>query len=284
MRTVVAVVDAIETLEGEGMLVHRAIPNSHFRMVDPFLLLDQMGPKTFAPGEGKGAPDHPHRGFETVTYILEGRFQHKDSQGNRGDLNTGDVQWMTAGAGVVHSEMPHPEMQQTGGTVHGLQLWVNLPASDKMIRPRYQDITSASIPEVPLQGGRVRVIAGAFQGTEAVIDTRTPITYLHAVLDGGAVTLPVPAGHNGFLYATSGSGTVGGRPMGASQIAVLGPEGDEIEVASSGHLSVVLVTGKPLGEPVFQWGPFVMTSRDEIVQAVKDYQEGRMGSIPPTVG
>ncbi len=284
MRPVVAVVDAVQTMEGQGMVVRRAIPNPKFRMVDPFILLDQMGPKSFAPGQGKGAPDHPHRGFETVTYILEGRLQHKDSQGNVGDLNTGDVQWMTAGAGVVHSEMPHPELQKTGGTVHGLQLWVNLPAADKMMQPRYQDIHSRDIPEVAVPGGKVRVIAGSFQGTEAVIDTRTPITYLHAVLDGGGVTLPVPVGHNAFLYVTNGAGVVGGKPIQTAQLAALGPEGDAIEVSSDGPLSLLLVTGKPLNEPVFQWGPFVMTTRQEIEQAVRDYQEGRMGSIPPTVG
>ncbi len=284
MRSVAAVVDAVQTMEGEGMVVRRAIPNSRFRMVDPFLLLDHMGPKTFGPGQGKGAPDHPHRGFETVTYILDGRLQHKDSQGNVGDLNAGDVQWMTAGAGVVHSEMPHPEMQKTGGVVHGLQLWVNLPAADKMMAPRYQDIASADIPEVSVPGGHVRVIAGAFQGTQAVIDTRTPITYLHVLLDGGDVTLPVPAGHNGFLYATSGQGRVAGHDIHEGQIAALHAEGDAVAVSASGPLSILLVTGKPLNEPVFQWGPFVMTSREEIAQAVNDYQEGRMGRIPATVG
>ncbi len=284
MRPVVAVVDAIQTIEGEGMVVRRAIPNGRFRMVDPFLLLDHMGPKAFAPGEGKGAPDHPHRGFETVTYILDGRLQHKDSQGNVGDLNTGDVQWMTAGSGVVHSEMPHPDLQKTGGVVHGLQLWVNLPAADKLMQPRYQDISSAAIPEVAIDGGKVRVIAGSFQGTDAIIDTRTPITYLHVILDGGDVALPVPPGHNAFAYAISGAGAIAGHAIQEGQIAALGPDGATIDVASDAPLSLILVTGKPLDEPVFQWGPFVMTNRQEIEQAVRDYQEGRMGSIPATVG
>ncbi len=288
-RTVSAVLDAIQLMEGEGMVVRRSIPNARARMIDPFLLLDHMGPKDFGPGEGKGAPDHPHRGFETVTYILEGRFEHKDSRGNRGDLGPGDVQWMTAGAGVVHSEMPHPELQKTGGRIHGLQLWVNLPKADKMTAPRYQDTRAADIPEVTLRdgAGHVRVIAGRFQDTEAVIDTRTPITYLHAALQpGGAVELPVPCGHNGFLYAIAGNGQAAGQPIREAQIAILAPEGESVAVqaAPEQYLSVLLVTGQPIGEPVFQWGPFVMTTRDEIVQAVEDYQAGRMGSIAPASG
>ncbi len=278
------IADAIETIEGEGMRVHRALPNTSFRMVDPFLLLDHMGPTKFGPGQGHGAPDHPHRGFETVTYVLDGRLQHKDSQGNVGDLNTGDVQWMTAGSGVVHSEMPPPDLQEAGGIMHGLQLWVNLPAADKMMHPRYQDIPSNTIPEVAVDGGVVRVIAGRFEATEAIIDTRTPITYLHAVLDpDGHATMPIPAGHNAFSYVIAGSGTVAGMPQHARQIQLL--KGSELGVdAGSDGLSVILVTGKPIGEPVAQWGPFVMNTRDEIVQAVRDYQEGRLGSIDPTIG
>ncbi len=277
------IANAIETMEGEGMVVHRALPNTSFRMVDPFLLLDHMGPKEFGPGEGRGAPDHPHRGFETVTYVLDGRLQHKDSQGNVGDLNTGDVQWMTAGSGVVHSEMPHPDLQQTGGIMHGLQLWVNLPAADKMMPPRYQDIPSNTIPEVAVEGGVVRVIAGRFEDTEAVIDTRTPITYLHAVLGpGGRVRLPVPEGHNAFAYAIAGGGHVAGAPQRGRQIQLV--HGDLDVQADDEGLSLILVTGRPLGEPVAQWGPFVMSNREQIVQAVRDYQEGRMGAIPPTIG
>ncbi len=270
--------EAIPHIEGEGMHVRRAIPNRHQRMIDPFLLLDHMGPRSFAPGEGKGAPDHPHRGFETVTYVLEGRLQHKDSVGNEGDLGPGDVQWMTAGSGVVHSEMPHPDLQRTGGTVHGLQLWVNLPAKDKMIPPRYQDIPSGSIPEVDVGSGKVRVIAGRFQDAEAMIDTRTPISYLHAELgSGGEVALPVPDGHHGFLYVIAGAGTIDGKTV--QEAAVAAVEGPMVDVASDEGLSAILVTGKPIGEPVFQWGPFVMNSRDEIVQAVEDFQSGRMGQI-----
>lgn len=286
MRQAADVVDAVRQVEGEGMEVRRAIPNARFRMIDPFLLLDHMGPKDFGPGEGKGAPDHPHRGFETVTYVLEGKLQHRDSQGNRGDLAAGDVQWMTAGAGVVHSEMPHPELQETGGRMHGLQLWVDLPRDDKMMRPRYQDIRSGDIPEASVDGGTVRVVAGRFQDVEAVVDTRTPITYLHAVLEaGGEVRLPVPAGHNAFTYTVRGSGAVAGQAVHEAQLVRLGQDGDEVVVAAGedGH-SVLLVTGRPLRQAVFQWGPFVMTSREEIVQAVRDYQDGKMGTIEPEIG
>src|ERR1043165_7738861 len=175
VRTVSGIINSIETLEGEGFLVHRPFPTYALSDFDPFLLLDEMGPKDLAPGEARGAPDHPHRGFETVTYMLEGRMQHKDSKGNAGTLGPGDVQWMTAGAGVVHSEMPVAEFAESGGRLHGFQLWVNLPRRDKMMRPRYQEIPAAKIPTAQSEDGRVRVkvIAGEALGARAAIDTRT---------------------------------------------------------------------------------------------------------------
>lgn len=267
------------------MLVHRTIGSQRLPMLDPFLLLDQMGPAEFGPGEGKGAPDHPHRGFETVTYILDGRLEHKDSKGNRGLLGPGDIQWMTAGDGVVHSELPAPELRENGGKMHGLQLWVNLPKKDKRMPPRYQDIPSDKIPEVELPdaAGKVRVIAGRFQEQEAVIDTRTPITYLHAVLNqGGEVSLPIPTGHNAFLYVIEGLGRIGDEDVATSQLALLeGDDGGEVDVlGEDGGISVILVTGKPLKEPVARYGPFVMNTNEEIMEAMRDFQEGRMGEIP----
>ncbi len=266
------------------MLVHRTIGSQRLPMLDPFLLLDQMGPSEHGPGEAKGAPDHPHRGFETVTYMLEGRLEHKDSQGNRGLLGPGDIQWMTAGDGVVHSELPAPELRENGGRMHGLQLWVNLPKKDKRMPPRYQDIQSDRIPEVDLAHGKgkVRVIAGRFQDEEAIIDTRTPITYLHAVLGpGGEVRLPVPADHNAFVFSIQGAGQVGEATIKTSDLALLESGGGEIPVrAGEDGLSAILVTGKPLHEPVARYGPFVMSSQEEIVEAVRDFQAGRMGEIP----
>jgi quercetin 2,3-dioxygenase len=278
------VIPALTQLEGEGMLVHRTIGSQRLPMLDPFLLLDQMGPAEFGPGEGKGAPDHPHRGFETVTYILDGRLEHKDSQGNRGLLGPGDVQWMTAGDGVVHSELPAPELREKGGSMHGLQLWVNLPKKDKRMAPRYQDIENDKIPEVDLPegAGKVRIVAGRFADKEAVIDTRTPITYLHAVLAAnGSVSLPVPDGHNSFVFAIHGEGEVAGERVETSQLALLEQKGGQVEVKATGKgLSAILVTGKPLGEPVARYGPFVMNTQEEIIEAMRDFQAGRMGEIP----
>jgi hypothetical protein len=281
-RTVGRIVAAVETPEGDGMVVRRAFPTQALGRLDPFLLLDEMGPVDFPPGLRAGFPDHPHRGFETVTYLLEGEFEHKDSHGHKGRLGPGDVQWMTAGAGVVHSEMPSAALRRDGGRLHGLQLWVNLPKADKMIRPRYQEFPAASIPQAAFSGGRVKILAGEFGGRKAVIDTRTPIQYLHAILDPeGAVGLPVPVGHHGFVYALAGSGVVGGKPIAAGHLATLEEKGDEAEVkAGRDGLQLILVSGVPLREPVFQHGPFVMTTRDEIIQAVQDFQSGAFGTIP----
>jgi redox-sensitive bicupin YhaK (pirin superfamily) len=240
-----------------------------------------MGPIEFGPGARAGFPDHPHRGFETVTMLLQGEFEHRDSHGNAGFLRPGDVQWMTAGAGVVHSEMPSGRLRKEGGVLHGLQLWVNLPKKDKMMAPRYQEIPNTRIPQVMVPGGRVRIVAGEFMGQAAAIDTRTPIQYLHVQLTDGGVTLPTPAGHEGFLYVWTGRCIVGGTPVEAGQLAILGTEGTELRVDAAEGMEGILVTGVPLREPVFQYGPFVMTSREEILQAVEDFRNGHFGEIPP---
>ena len=211
IRVVSRVVPSIETLEGGGFLVHRPFPTQALSQVDPFLLLDEMGPMDLAPGEAKGAPDHPHRGFETVTYLLSGQMEHRDSQGNAGSLRPGDVQWMTAGAGVVHSEMPAEELLRKGGRMHGFQLWVNLPRIDKLMKPRYQEVPGKSIPEATSPDGlaKARVIAGEAFGAKAVIETRTPMIYLHfTVQPGGRVRQPVPQGFNAFAYVVEGEGVL----------------------------------------------------------------------------
>src|SRR5215831_2363278 len=208
IRSVSQVIEGVAALEGGGFLVHRPFPTSALSDFDPFLLLDEMGPMDVRPGEAKGAPDHPHRGFETVTYMLSGSFRHKDSQGHEGKLETGDVQWMTAGRGVIHSEEPSKEFRQTGGTLHGVQLWVNLPQVDKMIRPHYQEIPSARIPSARTPDGKVevRVLAGESLGVRAVIETRTPIFYLDFTLEPGSEVLqPVDLGFNAFAYVLEGS-------------------------------------------------------------------------------
>src|SRR5688500_4803374 len=212
IRSVKNVIPAMETREGAGFRVHRPFPTPALDHFDPFLLLDEMGPSDLGPGEAKGAPDHPHRGFETVTYLLSGAMEHKDSRGNRGKLTPGDVQWMTAGSGVVHSEMPEPSFAAKGGRMHGFQLWVNLPARDKMMAPRYQEVAGTGIPVAKSEDGSVtvRVIAGESLGKSAVIDTRTPILYLDAELVPGAkLTQPVPPDYNAFAFVVEGTGLFG---------------------------------------------------------------------------
>ena len=266
--------------------MHRVFPTKAVPDVDPFLLLDEMGPVDFAPGEldGKGIPDHPHRGFETVTYLLEGSFEHRDSHGHSGKLGPGDVQWMTAGMGVVHSEMPAKDFALAGGRLHGFQLWVNLPRTDKMMRPRYQEVPRSSIPTVEEHDGsvRVKVIAGESLGTKAAIDTRIPITYLHVTLKQGATfEQSVPSDHNAFAYVVEGTGAFGGKEVNRGQIAIFDVDGDSIFMSAKADLSVLLVAGAPLNEPISRYGPFVMNSPEEIQQAIDDYRAGKMGVIGP---
>jgi redox-sensitive bicupin YhaK (pirin superfamily) len=289
IRSVARVVPSTETMEGEGFLVHRPFPTRELVDFDPFLLLDRMGPFDAQPGEAKGAPDHPHRGFETVTYMLDGEFEHEDSMGNKGKLASGDVQWMTAGAGVVHSELPSARIRKEGGRIHGFQLWVNLPKRDKMMRPRYQDVPSSKIPVAQNGDGSVRakVIAGEAFGVHAVIDTRTPIEYLHFQLEPGAkVTQAIPSGHNAFAFVISGTGRFGQGGHEAREndaVFFATGTGDEVSMEASGDapLSVLLIAGQPLREPVARYGPFVMNTREEILQAFDDFRSGKMGRIEP---
>jgi hypothetical protein len=284
-RRVARVVDGVRTLEGAGFAVRRPFPTPALDHVDPFLLLDEMGPSDLGPGEAKGAPDHPHRGFETVTYMLAGRMEHRDSQGHAGRLGPGDVQWMTAGAGVIHSEMPEAAFAAAGGRMHGFQLWVNLPARDKLMRPRYQEIPADRIPVARSADGlvTVRVIAGESLGARAVIDTRTPITYLHVTLEpGGRLVQPLPRAYGAFAYVFAGRARVGEptREARDGQAALL-DDGDDVVLAAlaDGGAELLLLGGVPLREPVARYGPFVMNTREEILQAVTDYQSGRFGRI-----
>jgi quercetin 2,3-dioxygenase len=286
IRSVKDVIPAVATLEGAGFLVHRPFPSPTLDFFDPFLLLDEMGPSDLGPGEAKGAPDHPHRGFETVTYLLSGAMQHKDSQGNQGKLRPGDVQWMTAGSGVVHSEMPEPSFQETGGRMHGFQLWVNLPARDKMTRPRYQEIPGSGIPLAKSDDGKVavRVIAGEALGQSAVIETRTPIFYLDCELQPGAsYTQPTPPEYNAFAYVVEGKGIFGSNRRSAAkhEMVLFASDGDamSLEAANGSPLKALLIGGVPLKEPVSRYGPFVMNTRQEILQAFDDYQSGKLGEI-----
>jgi quercetin 2,3-dioxygenase len=294
-RSVSRIINSTKTTEGGGFIVNRPFPTNALLDFDPFLLIDEMGPKNWKPGEAKGAPDHPHRGFETVTYMLEGRFEHKDSRGNSGKLGSGDVQWMTAGAGVVHSEMPEKEFLRSGGNLHAFQLWVNLPQRDKMIKPRYQDIPSSKIPVAQTEDGavKVKVIAGEALGVRAIIQTRTPIFYLHFTLQPGAkVVQPVSKEYNSFAYIINGEALIG--PAEKQKIAKTGQmiifdnDGEEVEISAPADsitttnksaLDILLIGGLPLNEPVARYGPFVMNTKEEILKAIEDYQNGNMGEI-----
>jgi quercetin 2,3-dioxygenase len=287
-RDVLRVLDSERVMEGAGMPVRRSFPTPATEDIDPFLLLDHLGPMQFAPGQAKGFPDHPHRGFETVTYILEGAVEHRDSQGNHGVIGPGDVQWMTAGSGLVHSEMPGSTIREKGGRLQGFQLWVNLPQSAKMTLPRYQEIPAARLPaaETPSKDVQVKVIAGESLGKHAAIETRTPIMYLHFTLQPGArVEQLIPAAYNAFAYVIDGSGTVGpkGTPAGEGQLAVFAKDGESVRLANpagaKAPFNVLLIGGAPLGEPVARYGPFVMNTRAELSRAFEDFRSGRMGEI-----
>jgi hypothetical protein len=290
-RQVSEIATAHRQVEGGGFVVRRPFPTQGRSLVDPFLLLDEMGPVTYGPGEAVGAPDHPHRGFETVTYLLEGEMEHEDSAGNRGRLTPGDVQWMTAGAGVVHSEEPSRRMREEGGRMHGFQIWVNLPARDKMIAPRYQEVPAARIPIAQTPDGlaRVRVIAGEALGVRAVIDTHTPIVYQHWEIDpGGRVETAVAPELDAMVYVFGGAVEIGGKRVADGRLAILSA-GETLEVATAADASerarLLLLGGTPLREPVARYGPFVMNTPAEIQQAfptsaVEDWAPSR-GNMRP---
>ncbi len=272
-RSIQLLVPALEATEGAGVTVHRSIGTPALRNLDPFLLLDHFGSDN--PDEYiAGFPDHPHRGFITFTYMLDGHMQHRDSMGNQGELKPGGVQWMKAASGVIHSEMP----RQANGLMRGFQLWINLPASEKMSDPAYQEFSSAAVPEVALNAGRVRVLAGEFEGTRGVIsDPSTKVLYLDVALPAdAAVTLPLSETHNAFVYVFEGSTRVGGDDLARHTLAVLGPGDTFAATAGADGARFILVAGKPIGEPVVQHGPFVMNTREEIEQAMADYRAGTL--------
>ncbi|MHB8434058.1 MAG: pirin family protein [Candidatus Tyrphobacter sp.] len=271
------VVPALQLKEGAGFIVHRPFPVPGLSYLDPILLVDEMGPVRYGPGEAVGAPDHPHRGFETVTYIIDGAMQHEDSRGHRGVIRSGDVQWMTAGAGVIHSEMPTAETLRDGGLMHGFQIWVNLPRERKMMQPRYQEYESAALPVVSGDGRWVRVLAGEFEGRRSPIETVVPTTMLHLRLDAGVrSTFRVAEGSNVVVHAVDGSASIDGLHVNRHEAALIeNTQGTvEIEAGDSGF-DALLIAGMPLGEPVSRYGPFVMNTHEEIAEAIADLQAGR---------
>jgi redox-sensitive bicupin YhaK (pirin superfamily) len=294
-RPVLKITTAPSGLEGEGFPVRRAFHGTSMAELDPFVHMDEMGEVLYAPGEPKGTPWHPHRGFETVTYMIDGTFQHRDSIGGGGLIENGGTQWMTAGAGILHIERPPEALVASGGLFHGIQLWVNLPSRDKMVDPRYQDITPGAVTLLasPDAGALVRVIAGSVAGAHGPGVTHTPIALVHATLAAGArLELPWDPSYNALVYALAGSGSLGGDDVAIAegQLAVLGA-GDYVVVSAaprgdgrSSTLELLVLGGQPIREPVATYGPFVMNTREELAQAFEDYQAGRLGTIPPGEG
>ncbi|MGH9075903.1 MAG: pirin family protein [Acidimicrobiales bacterium] len=294
-RPVATVTTAPSGLEGEGFPVRRAFAGVPLVDLDPFVHMDQMGEVEYAPGEPKGTPWHPHRGFETVTYMIDGTFQHQDSTGGGGLITNGDTQWMTAGAGILHIEKPLEQLVASGGLFHGVQLWVNLPSADKFVPPRYQDLRAAGVALVrsPDGGALVRVIAGDVEGEGTIHRgpgrSHTPMAMVHATLSPGArLELPWRADFNALVYVLAGQGTAGDEhaPIGGGQMAVLGA-GDMVAVAapaaqdqSTPALEILVLGGRPIGEPVATYGPFVMNTRAELAQAFEDFEKGLMGVVP----
>jgi len=295
VRPVLGVTTAPKGYEGEGFPVRRAFAGVDLAALDPFIHMDQMGEVEYAPGEPKGTPWHPHRGFETVTYMIDGVMDHQDSHGGGGSITNGDTQWMTAGSGLLHIEQPPEWLVAQGGLFHGLQLWVNLPRDQKWATPRYQDLRSSQLGLVTTAdaGALVRIIAGEVGGQSGPGSTHTPMAMLHATLAPGArLDAPWNVDFNGLVYVLAGSGNVGfeQRPLQAGQLAVLG-QGDFITVAADAHqdgrtptMEVVVLGGRPIRQPVAWAGPFVMNTKAEVMAAFEDFQKGRMGQIPAVHG
>ena len=290
-RPVISVTSAPSGFEGEGFPVRRAFAGVDLARLDPFVHMDQMGEVEYAPGEPKGTAWHPHRGFETVTYMIDGTFQHRDSTGGGGLITNGDTQWMTAGAGILHIERPPEQLVASGGLFHGIQLWVNLPRADKWVAPRYQDLRAIAVGLLASAdgGALVRVIAGQLAGHSGPGVTHTPMAMVHATVSPGAeLEVPWDPAFNALVYVLSGEGTVAGtdQPVRTGQLAVLGA-GVTVAVRAgvrqqSRHpeLDVLVLGGRPIGEPVVAYGPFVMNSKAEIAQAFEDYQRGVLGTVP----
>jgi redox-sensitive bicupin YhaK (pirin superfamily) len=292
-RPVRSVTTAPSGFEGEGFPVRRAFTGIDLRDLDPFLMMDQMGEVEYAPGEPKGTSWHPHRGFETVTYIMDGTFEHADSHGGGGLITNGDTQWMTAGGGLLHIERPPESLVMSGGLFHGVQLWVNLPKADKWLEPKYQDLRAgeSALLTTPDGGSLIRVIAGELAGHSGPGSTHTPMAMMHAtVAPGATLRISWRRDFNALVYVLSGAGAVGAerRPVHTGQAALFGP-GDTITVSGNekqesrlAGLDVIILGGQPIREPIAWAGPFVMNTRAEVLQTFDDYQKGKLGVVPAT--
>jgi redox-sensitive bicupin YhaK (pirin superfamily) len=286
-RSLARVIPAITTTEGAGFQIRRPVPIRGVDHVDPFLLLDELGPLEYGPHEAEGAPDHPHKGFEVITYLLRGAMEHLDSHGNHGVLEDGGVQYMSAGAGLVHSEMPSDAFQQTGGVRHGFQIWANLPSSQKLMAPHYKDVQAPEIPVVhPTDGATARVIAGNVFGVEGPVHTVTPWSYVHVTLAPGAsIVQPVQADWTATIYVFDGVAHIGAREVRSGDYAVFANDGITISLTNDGARPVeaLFLCAKPVNEPMVRYGPFVMNTVEEIQEAFEDFRAGRFGAIKPAL-
>lgn len=276
-RKILQVITSQNTVEGGGFKVRRPFPTQFVDHIDPFLLLDEMGPADYRPREAVGAPSHPHRGFETVTYLMSGAMVHEDSIGTRAVIKPGGVQWMTAGSGVIHSELPTDDMLALGGRMHGFQLWVNLKADRKMIPPRYQGYDADELAQKKLSnGGLLKVVAGTVLDTTGPVETTSPMTYAHAMMQTNEEIVWVPdASHTALVHVFDGEVTINGQLIVSGQMVVFDRSGGAVQIATeASHAQILILGGAPLNEPVVRYGPFVMNTRQEIVDAVNDYQNG----------
>jgi len=282
LREIAGTIQSQRTVEGGGFTVRRPFPTAQLDQIDPFLLLDEMGPADYAPGKAVGAPSHPHRGFETVTYMLSGSMVHEDSTGTKAVIKKGGVQWMTAGSGVIHSELPTDDMMKLGGRMHGFQLWVNLPAAKKMIDPRYQGYEAEEMATVQLvKGGHIRVVAGVVHGAKGPVETTSPMTYAHAVLEVGDVVEWLPEeGHTALIHVFDGEARVNESTSVSGEMVVLQRTAGLVRVeATTSAAQILIMGGLPLGEPMVRYGPFVMNTKQEIITAVEEFNDGKLVKV-----
>jgi quercetin 2,3-dioxygenase len=280
IRSARRVIDSHHAEPAPGLRVLRPFPGPQLDYASPFLMLDHFGPERVRPGDVGGLNPHPHRGFETVTFLFQGAMEHQDSSGGRGLLRAGGVQWMTAGSGIVHAEYREKEFARTGGVLEGVQLWVNLPRKYKMEAPHYQDVPGEKFAVAKFPGGEARIVAGDLLGARGPAVTYTPIVAAHVKLEAGAsVDLPLSANFNLYVYAVRGSGSSGGVDFVTNQLVQYRADGGSVQVTATEALDFLFLAGEPVDEPVVSWGPFVMNSREEIIQARDDYLAGRMGVL-----
>jgi len=279
-RSALRVIDSHYAEPAPGLRVLRPFPGPDLEYASPFLMLDHFGPEQIRPGDEGGLNPHPHRGFETVTFLFQGAMEHHDSSGGHGHLRAGGVQWMTAGSGIVHAEYREKEFARTGGVLEGVQLWVNLPRNFKMEAPHYQDLPAEKFAVAKFPGGEARVVAGELLGVRGPAVSYTPIIAAHVKLEAGAsVELPVPANFNAYVYAVRGSGRTSTVAFAKNQLVEYRGDGGSVQVTASEAVDMLLLAGEPIDEPVVSWGPFVMNTREEIIKAREDYMAGRMGTL-----